>query len=95
VGIIVNPRERPLEYFADASFGGDWHKATAAYDKATAKSRTVFVIFYCGCPITWESKFANRDSILNNRGRIHCAQHHIARSHPADGFDSGNKVTWL
>jgi hypothetical protein len=56
VGIILNPYERPIECFADASFGGDWHQATAAYDRTTAKSRTGFVIFYCGCPIIWASK---------------------------------------
>jgi histone deacetylase 1/2 len=56
MGIILDPIKRPLECFADASFGGDWHKATAAFDKATAKSRTGFVVFYCGCPIIWASK---------------------------------------
>jgi hypothetical protein len=56
MGIVMNPRERPLECFADASFGGDWHRPTAIYDAVTAKSRTGFVIFYCGCPIVWASK---------------------------------------
>jgi histone deacetylase 1/2 len=56
MGIILNPREQSLECFADASFGGDWHKLTAAHDRTTAKSRTGYVITYCGCPIVWASK---------------------------------------
>jgi hypothetical protein len=56
MGIILNPREQSLECFADASFGGDWHKPTAAHDRTTAKSRTGYVITYCGCPIVWASK---------------------------------------
>jgi histone deacetylase 1/2 len=55
MGIILNPREQSVECFADASFGGDWHKPTAASDRTTAKSRTGYVLTYCGCPIVWAS----------------------------------------
>jgi histone deacetylase 1/2 len=56
LGIILDPREQSLECYADASFGGDWHRPTAAFDKTTARSRTGFLITYCGCPIIWASK---------------------------------------
>jgi histone deacetylase 1/2 len=56
MGIILNPRQQSVECFADASFGGDWYKPTAAHDRTTAKSRTGYVITYCGCPIVWASK---------------------------------------
>jgi hypothetical protein len=56
MGIILNHHEKPLECYADASFGGDWNRATASHDVSTAKSRTGYVILYCGCPITWASK---------------------------------------
>jgi hypothetical protein len=56
-GIILNPREQSLECYADASFGGDWHRPTAAFDKTTARSpRTGYLLTYCGCPIVWASK---------------------------------------
>jgi hypothetical protein len=56
MGVILDPQEKPLECYADASFGGDWNRATASYDTSTAKSRTGYVLLYCGCPITWASK---------------------------------------
>jgi hypothetical protein len=40
MGIILNPKEQVLECYADASFGGDWNRSTAAHDASTAKSRT-------------------------------------------------------
>jgi hypothetical protein len=55
-GIILNPREQSLECYADASFGGDWHRPTAALDKTTARSRTGYLLTYSGCPIIWASK---------------------------------------
>jgi hypothetical protein len=56
MGIILNPSEQSVECFVDASFGGDWNKRTAAHDQTTARSRTGYVIRYCGCPIVWASK---------------------------------------
>jgi histone deacetylase 1/2 len=56
LGIILDPKEQALECYADASFGGDWNRATAAHDASTAKSRTGYLITYCGCPIIWASK---------------------------------------
>jgi hypothetical protein len=56
LGIILDPREQSLECYADASFGGDWHRPTAAFKKTTARSRTGYLITYCGCPIIWASK---------------------------------------
>jgi histone deacetylase 1/2 len=56
MGIILSPKEQSLECYADASFGGDWNRATAHSDPSTAKSRTGYFITYCGCPVTWASK---------------------------------------
>jgi hypothetical protein len=56
MGIILSPRVQSLECYADASFGGDWNRATAAHDVSTAKSRTGYIITYCGCPVIWASK---------------------------------------
>jgi histone deacetylase 1/2 len=59
LGILLNPREQSLECYADASFGGEWNRATAGSDPSTAKSRTGYLITYCGCPVTWASKLQN------------------------------------
>jgi histone deacetylase 1/2 len=56
MGIILSPREQSMECYADASFGGEWNRSTAAHDVSTAKSRTGYVLTYCGCPVTWASK---------------------------------------
>jgi hypothetical protein len=56
-GIIIDPdAERTLEVYADADFVGNYNKSTAQFDPSTAKSRSGYVITFCGCPIVWTSK---------------------------------------
>ena len=44
-----------IDCFVDADFAGNWRKEDAE-DRNSLLSRTGFVIFFCGCPITWVSK---------------------------------------
>jgi len=39
-----------------AHFSGNWNVEMAHLDRATAKSRTGYIVRYAGCPLTWASK---------------------------------------
>jgi hypothetical protein len=56
-GIILQPNANMgLEDWVDADFCGSWDREYAIEDPTTARSRSGYVIRYCGCPITWRSK---------------------------------------
>jgi hypothetical protein len=55
-GMILDPTEEVLECYPDADFMGLWNRDTAQTDPSTARSRTGYVIRFCGCPIVWASK---------------------------------------
>jgi hypothetical protein len=55
-GIILDPNEEVLECYPDADFMGLWDKDRAEHDPSTARSRTGYVVRFCGCPIVWASK---------------------------------------
>jgi hypothetical protein len=54
-GMILKPSDQSFDCFVDADFCGNW-KRDEAYDPATARSRSGFVIKYANCPIMWASK---------------------------------------
>ena len=55
-------KDRGIECFVDASFAGDWMKERAS-DSLSVLSRTGYVIFYRGCPVTWVSKMQTEISL--------------------------------
>jgi hypothetical protein len=62
-GIVLKPKDESFEVYADADFSGNWNREEASDDPDTARSRTGFVIFYAGCPITWQSKLQTEISL--------------------------------
>jgi hypothetical protein len=50
-----NPK-KGFECDCDADFSGNWNNAFAAVDPSTAKSRSGWIIFFAGCPVSWASK---------------------------------------
>ena len=55
-GLMLSPdMSRGIECFVDADFAGNWRPEDAE-DRTSLLSRTGFVIFFWGCPITWVSK---------------------------------------
>jgi hypothetical protein len=57
IGLKFKPDPaRGFECYCDADFSGNWNKELAPYDPSTAKSRSGWVIFYCGCPVLAGSK---------------------------------------
>eukprot|EP00978_Attheya_sp_CCMP212_P046237 scaffold379946_cov75-Attheya_sp.AAC.1 len=45
-----------LEDWVDADFCGNWDRKYALEDPTTARSRSGYIVRYCGCPILWRSK---------------------------------------
>ena len=57
VGFKFKPdASKSFEVYADADYCGNWTKEFCETDPSTAKSRSGWIIFYAGCPITWASK---------------------------------------
>jgi hypothetical protein len=54
-GIICKPSDASLECYADADYAGNYDYDSTD-DKASAPSRTGYVIKYAGMPIVWASK---------------------------------------
>jgi len=46
--------------YCDADFSGLWNKTLAPVDPSTSKSRSGWIIFYAGCPISWASKLQSQ-----------------------------------
>jgi hypothetical protein len=42
------------------NFSGNWNKEFAPVDTSTAKSRSGWIIFYAGCPVSWASKLQSQ-----------------------------------
>jgi hypothetical protein len=49
-----------FECYCDADYSGLWNKAFAPVDPSTSKSRSGWIIFYAGCPISWASKLQSQ-----------------------------------
>ncbi len=51
---------KSFECYCDAVFSGLWNKAFAPVDPHISKSRSGWIIFYAGCPISWASKLQSQ-----------------------------------
>jgi hypothetical protein len=61
LGLKFKPNgSRGFECFCDADFSGLWNKSLAPVDPSTAKSRSGWIIFYAGCPVSWASKLQSQ-----------------------------------
>jgi len=57
IGLRFKPDPtKMIECYCDADFLGNWNRELAHNDPSTAKSRSGWIIFYAGYPITWASK---------------------------------------
>jgi hypothetical protein len=52
--------KKGFECYCDADFSGNLNKAFTAVDLSTAKSRSGWIIFYAGCPISWASNLQSQ-----------------------------------
>ncbi len=61
--------KKGFECYCDANFSGNWNKAFAAVDPNTAKSRSGWIIFYAGCPISWASKLQSQVALSTTEAK--------------------------
>jgi hypothetical protein len=62
-GYFLNPNNtNNLDCYVDADFAGLWNP-DEAQDPTTLKSRTGYVITFCGCPVLWASKLQTEISL--------------------------------
>ncbi len=61
--------KKGFECFCDANFSGNWNKAFAAVDLSTAKSRSGWIIFYGGCPVSWASKLKSQVALSTTEAK--------------------------
>ena len=56
-GLIIHPKKDwNFDCWVDADFAGNWRQADAPLDPMTSKSRSGWIVWFAGAPITWASK---------------------------------------
>ena len=61
IGLKFTPDPtKGFECYCDSDFSGLWNKEFAPVDPSTAKSRSGWIIFYAGCPVSWASKLQSQ-----------------------------------
>jgi hypothetical protein len=60
------------ECYCDADYPGLWNKAFAPVDRSTSKSRSGWIIFYAGCPISWASKLQSQVALSTTKAELQC-----------------------
>ncbi len=66
LGTCVKPdRDKRFECYCNADFSGNWNQHLAPFDPSTAKSRSGWIVFYAGCPVTWASKLQTQVALSN------------------------------
>ncbi len=61
--------KKGFECYCDVNFSGNWNKVFASVDYSTAKSRSGWIIFYAGCPVSWASKLQSQVSLSTTEAK--------------------------
>eukprot|EP00978_Attheya_sp_CCMP212_P007482 scaffold17327_cov67-Attheya_sp.AAC.6 len=78
IGIILQPDANiGLEDWFDADFCGNWDRDYAIEDPTTARSRSGYVIRYCGCPVTWRSKLQTEVALSTTEAEYVALSHSL------------------
>jgi hypothetical protein len=68
-GIVMHPTaDMSLNMSVDADFAGRWHKDYTEL-RDSVLSRTGSVIQFCGCPVTWASKFQSEIALSTTESK--------------------------
>jgi hypothetical protein len=68
IGIKFTPNPtKGFKCYCDSDFSGLWNKEFAPVDPSTAKSRSGWIIFYAGCPISWASKLQSQVALSTTK----------------------------
>jgi hypothetical protein len=74
-GIILDSQDGTFfeVYYADANFCGNWNRSTTMNDVSTGKSRTGYIIYFAGYPITWASNLQTQIALSTTEvSRVYC-----------------------
>jgi hypothetical protein len=61
--------KKGFECYCDANFSGNWNKAFAPVDPSTSKSRSGWIIFYAGRPVSWASKLQSQVALSTTEAK--------------------------
>jgi len=68
IGLKFTPDPtKGFECYCDSDFSGLWNKEFVPVDPSTAKSRSGWIIFYAGCPISWASKIQSQVALSTTK----------------------------
>ena len=85
-GLLFNvDKTKSLEVYVDASFARDWNK-TWSHEPSSVLSRTGYLIFYAGCPITWLSKLQTEISLSTAESEYIALSHSLREAIPMMTF---------
>jgi hypothetical protein len=62
----IDPK-KGFKCYCDADFSGNWNREFAPVDPSTAKSRSGWIIFYAGCPVSWASKLQSQIALSTTK----------------------------
>ena len=86
-GLILTPNaQQEFEVYADADFVGNWHPSTASLDIGTAKSRSGWIITYCGIPLTWCSKLQTQIALSTCEAEYYSLSQALREAIPTMGL---------
>ena len=82
-GIILDADPtQSLKVYVDADFAGSYQRMTAMDDPSTAKSRTGYIVQYCGCPIIWVSKLQTLITLSTTEAEYVALSHSLRDTFP-------------
>ena len=82
-GIILHADPtQSLKVYVDADFAGSYQRMTAIDDPSTAKSRTGYIVQYCGCPIIWVSKLQTLITLSTTEAEYVALSHSLRDTFP-------------
>jgi hypothetical protein len=68
LGLLFKPDpNKDFECYCDADFSGLCNRAFTPVDPSTSKSRSGWIIFYVGCPISWASKLLSQVALYTTK----------------------------
>ncbi len=59
--------KKGLKCYCDVDFSGNWNREFAPIDHSNAKSRSGWIIFYAGCPVSWASKLQSQIALSTTK----------------------------
>ncbi len=62
-------QDKRFKCYCDADLSGNLNKHLAPFDPSTAKSQSVWIFFYAGCPVIWASKLQTQVALSTTEAK--------------------------